>query len=221
VAGNRNNGKTTETARLNYIYKLGSGLNFSPAAGSYEPNVLCDDFTEPKKATPSTSDGFFAASTAFPIVTFEENMLILAESFMKQASPDPASALAALNTLRAYYATGAHVNTDYQSLGLNYAPYVLGDFAPTTGMDNNGTDDQNTALLREILEERYVTLIGQIEGWTDMRRTGNFLKIPLAAGKSDFPRRGLYSQVEVNTNPNVPSTGVGLYDPVAAFSTAY
>src|ERR1051325_2793820 len=77
----------------------------------------------------------------------------------------------------------------------------------------------NTALLREILEERYVSLIGQLEGFTDMRRTNNFLNIPLAAGKTDFPKRFLYSQIEVNTNPNVPKVNVGLYDPVNSFST--
>jgi hypothetical protein len=68
-----------------------------------------------------------------------------------------------------------------------------------------------------------VTLIGQIEGWNDMRRTGNFLKLPLAAGKPDYPRRGLYSQIEINTNPNVlaASQNVTLYSPVDAFTTAY
>ena len=88
-------------------------------------------------------------------------------------------------------------------------------------MENLDNIDPNTALLREILEERYVTFIAQIEGFNDERRTGNFLKLPTAPGKPNYPERSLYSQIEVNTNPNVPSTGVGLFDKVAAFSTAY
>jgi len=219
----RNNAKTDETARLNYIYWPGGGLNFHPGTVAYEPNVICDDFTEPQQSWPSTSDGFFAATASFPLVTYQENLLILAEAYMKQATPDPTNALAALNTLRTYYNNGApHVNPDYATgYTYNYTPYVYADFG-TGGIDNNGTDTQDQALLREILEERYITLLGQIEGWNDMRRTGNFLKIPLAAGKADFPRRLLYSQGEVTTNSkNVPSSGVGLYDPVASFSTAY
>jgi len=218
--GSRNNGKTDETARLNYIYLPGSGYNFPPAPNTYEPNILCDfDW-----GNPTNQNGFFGGSTSFPIATFQENTLILAEAYMKQANPDPASALATLNTLRAYYATGAHIDAGYLPLGYNYAPYVYGDFA-AGGMENADNIDQNQALLREILEERYVTLIGQIEGWNDMRRTGNFLNLPLAAGKPDYPRRGLYSQIEANTNPNCAAliaTGkVGLYDPVTSFTSSY
>jgi len=219
--GNRNNLKTDETARLNYIYYPGGGLEFAPGSVAYEPNVLCDDFTEPQQSWPSTADGFFAATASFPLVTFQENALILAEANAKLGNTQPA--IDALNVLRAYYATGAHVNPDYAAnYTYKYAPYVYADFAPTTGIDNNGTDTQDQALLREILEERYLTLLGQIEGWNDMRRTGNFLKITLPAGKTDFPRRLLYSQGEVTTNgKNVPTSGVGLFDPVTSFSTAY
>ena len=212
VDGNRNNSKTDETARLNYYYYPGGGLVLNDVL--YEPNVQCDfdwDVT-------SDQNGFFGGTTSFPMVTFEENLLILAEAYAK--SNDPDNALTSLNSLRAYYATGAHVNSGYLSFGYQYQPYVYDDFAPG-GLDNMDNIAQDQALLREILEERYVTLIGQIEGYNDMRRTGNFLNIPLPTGKSDFPRRALYSQNEVNANPNVPSTGVGLFDPVTAFADSY
>jgi len=292
VPGSRNNAKTDETARLNYLYYPGSGLNFAATPGTYEPNVQCDfDW-----GNPTNQNGFFGGTTAFPILTFQENTLILAEAYMKQSTPDPVSALAALNSLRAYYNTGAHVNSGYTTTSLSgtitassgsilivgdaktkfttelavnaqlvdakgnvigtvasiaddhdltltknsaidlpagssyqryrsvYLPYVYADFAPG-GIDNNGTDSQSQALLREILQERYVTLIGQIEGWNDMRRTGNFLNLPLPAGKTQYPLRGLYSQIEQNTNPNcyklVNASGYGLYEPVPAFSSPY
>ncbi|MEO8472444.1 MAG: SusD/RagB family nutrient-binding outer membrane lipoprotein [Chryseolinea sp.] len=213
TAISRNNSKTDETARLNYYYYPGGGLNFSEI--SYEPNVQCafDDWDNPED-----QDGFFGGKTSFPIVTFEENQLILAEAYAKNSDVD--NALASLNLLRAYYATGAHVNSGYLSLGYNYEAYTSSDFEPG-GIENGDNIAMDKALLREILEERYVTLIGQIEGYNDMRRTGNLLNIPLPAGKTDFPKRGLYAQNEVNTNPNVPTSSVGLYDPVTAFSTPY
>jgi len=218
----RGNAKTNENGRLNYYYApfaYWEGLN---TAATYDPNVLCNfDW-----GTPLRFDGFFGGVTPFPILTFQENQLILAEAYMKQATPSPVDGLAALNSVRAYYNTGAQYGTSTgyvndPDLGQGfYLPYVLTDFAPG-GIDNNGTDSQNNALLREILEERYFTLIGQLEGYTDIRRTNNFLNIPNSPGKTDFPKRCLYSQIEVNTNPNVPSTGVGLYDPVPAFASPY
>lgn len=220
----RGNAKTNENGRFNYIYApyaYWGGLN---TGATYDPNVLVDfDW-----GTPSDYNGFFGATTSFPILTFEENTLILAEAYMKQAVPNPTNALAALNSLRQYYATGAqfgtstaYFNGDPDLGGAQYDDYLLADFLPL-GIENaSGAVTQNVALLREILEERYITLLGQLEGYTDMRRTNNFLKIPIVAGKTDFPRRYLYSQIEVNTNPNVPKSGVGLYDPVPAFATAY
>jgi hypothetical protein len=216
-ANSRNNAKTDETARLNYIYYPGGGLIFGQGAISYEPNVLSnfDGW-----GNPVNQDGFFGGVTSFPIVTFQENQLILAEAYAKSGSA--VNALASLNALRTYYATGAHVNSGYLPMGNNYAQYVYADFAPG-GMENADNIAQDQALLREILEERYVTLIGQIEGWNDMRRTGNFLNLPVATGKPDYPRRGLYSQIEINTNPNVLklSQEVTLYTPVTSFSTTY
>jgi len=231
----RGNSKTIENGRLNYYYapiNTFGGLN---TGATYDPNVLVDfDW-----GNPSAWNGFFGATTSFPILTFQENQLILAEAYMKQATPDPTNALGALNSLRQYYAAGGpFAKTVYYTgtpnwrisssltisgadvSGVLYDDYALADFAPG-GIDNNGTDDQNTALLREILEERYVTLIGQIEGFNDERRTHNFLGIPTAPGKPNYPERCLYSQIEVNTNPNVPSTGVGLFDKVPSFKTPY
>ncbi len=212
--------KTNENGRFNYYYApfaYWGGLN---TGAKYDPNVLVD-FDWP---TTADQNGFFGATTSFPLVTFEENQLILAESNAKLAND--ADALAALNKVREYYATGAQFGTstayvsDPDLGGVKYDDYVTADFAPG-GMKNADNVTANTALLREILTERYLTLIGQLEGFTDIRRTNNFLKIPLAAGKTDFPKRFLYSQIEVNTNPNVPKDNVGLFDPLPAFKTPY
>jgi hypothetical protein len=226
----RGNGKTNENGRFNYYYApyvYYGGLN---TGAKYDPNVVCsEDAGVPWNkffGFPAvTYDGAYGCSTPFPILTYVENQLILAEANAKLGNFNPA-ALKALNNVRDYYNTGALFGTstgyitDADLGGVYYSDYVMADFAPG-GMANNGVDDQNTALLREILEERYVSFIGQIEGWNDERRTHNFLNLPTAPGKPSYPERLLYSQIEVNTNPNVPSTGVGLFDKVASFSTAY
>lgn len=209
----RNNAKTNEEARLNFLYFPGGGLNI--AAIDYEPNVLCDfDW-----GSGDDYQGFFGCDAPFPLVTFEENALILAEASIK--ANDFAGALDALNTLRAYYATGAHVRDGYAAdFPPQYDDYDAADFAPG-GMENeDGNLTANNALLREILEERYITLTGQLEGFNDVRRTGNLVGVPIKAGATSIPARLLYPQSELNTNKNVP-TGKGLFDPTTANATAY
>lgn len=196
----RDNAKTKEAARLNYYYFPGGGLNF--ASISYEPNVLWDS----DWGSGEGYDGFFGAVTPFPMVTFEENALIRAEALAK--SNDFAGALASLNQLRSYYNTGAHVGTGYAAdYDFLYEDYLITDFAPG-GIENADGIAPIDALLREILEERYVTLIGQLEGFNDIRRTGNALGVPVKVGSPTIPQRLLYPQSELNTNPNVPTAGL-------------
>ncbi|GHN00637.1 hypothetical protein WSM22_21260 [Cytophagales bacterium WSM2-2] len=229
----RGNIKTVENGRFNFYYApvtYWGGLN---TGADYDPNVFCSSGEDGTVNWPKlygmpddvTRDGFFSATMSFPILTFQENALIKAEANAKSGNLQPA--IDALNSVRAYYRLGSFFGTSTAYIndpdlgGIKYDDYILADFAPS-GIENTDNVAQDKAILREILEERYITLIGQIEGYNDMRRTDNFLKIPVAAGKSDFPRRFLYSQVEINTNPKTPSGDqVGLYVPVASFATAY
>ena len=78
--------------------------------------------------------------------------------------------------------------------------------------DENGFPDSNATgdtLLEQILEEKYITLVGEIVTFHDLRRTRNFIGVPNkttgSTGASDFPQRFLYPQSEVDTNSNVPS----------------
>jgi len=207
----KGNSKTNETARFEFFYQV--GLN----TGGLDPNVLVDfDW-----GNPSDQNGFFGASMPFPLVTFEENQLILAESYIK-GNHDLNDALSALNAHRAYLNTGANIGTGYLPDGSKYLPYVLADFLPG-GMVNpvsSGLSQEN-ALLTEILKEKYVTLIGQIEQFNDVRRTHNFLKIPPTTG-SKLPQRFLYPQDEINTNPNTPKLSAGdLFTVTTVNSTPY
>ena len=78
--------------------------------------------------------------------------------------------------------------------------------------DANGFPDSNATgdmLLKQILEEKFITLVGEIVTFHDLRRTRYFLGVPNkttgSVGASDFPKRFLFPQSEVDTNPNLPS----------------
>ena len=196
----RGDAKTDETARFEYLYQ--SGLNTS----GLDPNVLSnfDGW-----GNPASQDGFFAGETSFPLVTFEENQLILAEALMKNSTPDATAALQALNKHRQYMATGGYINSGYLPDGHRYDDYDLSDFTPG-GMANPTASGltQEQALLRKILEEKYVSMVGQIEQFNDVRRTKNLLGIPPTTG-AKLPQRLLYPQDEINTNPNTPKLVAG------------
>ncbi|OAQ39070.1 hypothetical protein A5893_10365 [Pedobacter psychrophilus] len=156
------------------------------------------------------------------LLNYRENQLILAESYMKKANADPNSALVALNTVRDYYNNSGYVASGYYSFGKSYQPYLLTDFAPGE-IENpalTGTT-VNQALLKEIIEERYVSLIGQIEQFTDVRRTKNLLGIAPVSG-TILPQRFLYPQSELNTNTNTPKLVTGdLFKPLTSNTSAY
>lgn len=207
---NRNNAKTNEGARLNWYYQ--QGLN----TASVEPNVLSARETGFSwgVASDGSEDGFFAADAPFPLVTFEENQLILAESQARLGQTAPA--LASLNLLRSFYNDGGFIPEGWYSAGLRYDPYVLADFN-SGGIENRaGTVSAEQALLREIIEERYITFYGQLEGFNDIRRTANLLRIPANTG-TQIPRRFLYSQAEINANSSAPRPAPDLFTPTAIF----
>jgi hypothetical protein len=194
----RGNIKTNETARFNFyyipgggIYNNGTELNFQSAADGW---VATDSL-----------DGFFGTDTPFPLVTFEENMLILAESRARLG--DLPGALAALNTVRRYLDRGDNISPGYYKFGLNYEEYLLLDFTPGIGIANPEGLPVEQALLKEILEEKYITLLGRIEVFNDIRRTDNLIGVPTNREDNQIPQRFLYPQSELNTNPNTPRLG--------------
>ena len=147
----------------------------------------------------NTSDGArFAQTTSFPLVSYYENQLILAESYAK--SGNDASALVNLNNVR-------------KELGKEY------DMA--NGFPNSSaTGDE---LLKQILEEKYITLVGEVVTFHDLRRTGNLLAVPLkeTAASTTFPQRFLYTQGEVDTNSNIPNPQPGFFDKTSVLGKPY
>lgn len=167
AANNRNNAKTDETGRFNYFFTAASsGSDYGIRIG----------------------EGFSAPGAGYPLVTYSENQLILAEAYARKNQSE--LALEALNSHRATLAA---------QFGGKYDAYTAADI-PTGG------------LLKEILTERYVTFIGQIEAFNDARRTNNALSLPIKGnGATTIPQRFLYPQSEVNTNTNTPSPLPGLF----------
>lgn len=170
----RGDDKTDETARFNWYY-----VKQPEVYNSY--------------ADPNTVDGMFTAGASFPLVTYVENQLIIAEANHRLGEVD--KALAALNDARAAhdvkYGTGD---------GTTYAAYEMGDFV------------NDAALLEEIIEEKYVSMYAQIEAFTDMRRTKNVIGVPINNGGA-IPERFFYPQSEINSNTNTPSPIPGLFEP--------
>lgn len=171
----RGNAKTDETARHAFYY---SGTN------------------------PNFDDGMFAQTASFPLVTFEENQLILAEALATNGAGVDADALAALNTVRA---------TNTAKYGTTYDAYVEADFDAGAIANPNNLSPKE-ALLAEIHMEKWIALYGQIEGFTDIRRTNNAIGVPINDG-SQFPERFIYPQNEINTNKNTPSPLPSLFTP--------
>ena len=139
----RGNAKTNEATRHNY-YKIDetSGESNLGVIGQFEP---------------------------MPMVTYFENQLIKAEA----AARTGGDGLGHLNDYRAWLAGGGRLNatfTDSAGLaGIQYDAYVDADFA-SGGMENSDGVDAATALLREIIEERYVSGFGTYMPFNDHRR---------------------------------------------------
>jgi len=107
----RGNSKTNETARFRYLYRSGTDINYNNVGGA------------------------FYKTTAFPLITYAENLLILTEADYRLNGFN--AGLARLNTYRAWLNTGAHLSSTYAVAGTyKYDPYVAADFG-TGGIENS------------------------------------------------------------------------------------
>lgn len=189
--GNRNNTKTNEDARLKYYRIGGSSAN--------------SEFGVARKDAP------------MPLVTYEENLLILAEAGLRLSALGFTTALTRLNQLRAVLRTNLGLPAMPPTGGtILYTDYLAADFAPL-GIENPGSLTPDKALMKEIIEERYVTLYGTILPFNDARRlrkNENDVNVPIpftTTTATMHPERVIYAQNEINANPNVPSPIPTLY----------
>jgi starch-binding outer membrane protein, SusD/RagB family len=188
AVGSRNNAKTTEDARGKYYNIVGTSS--------------------------TTEKGVAATKSPMPLVIFEENLLTLAESGLR--TKGVAEGLLQLNKVRAYLATKAAFTPLLSTDTIKYDAYVAADFA-AGGIENKDNLAEDKALLREIIEERYVSLYGQILPFNDFRRlakTDAALRPPVPFNTpvaTKYPERLIYAQTEINANPNLPKPLPDIY----------
>ncbi|MEQ9402038.1 MAG: SusD/RagB family nutrient-binding outer membrane lipoprotein [Cyclobacteriaceae bacterium] len=184
-ANTRNHAKTDETARRNYLYIDGDG---------------------------GSANGIDAALEPMPLVTYEENLLIWAECLIRTgtAGSNNQAAIDKLNELRTYLRSGNAFTNVSGSDPFTYDDYVLADFQ-NGGIENGDNIAVDRAILREIIEERYVTGYTTYIPFNDLRRlrandSDVLLPIPFnTATNTTHVERLLYPNAEVQSNPNIPS----------------
>ncbi len=160
----KGNAKTEETARYNY-YVASNGLSINTSAG-----------------------GFASVSASFPVISFVEVQLIIAETATANADK-----LTALNKVRAHNAT---------KFSSTYDAYVAADFE-AGGMANRGLSTAD-AMKMEILLEKYCSVIG-LPTYQDVLRTNNFIGVPIKSSETTkIPQRFIYPSTEESSNSNFP-----------------
>jgi hypothetical protein len=184
----RGNAKTDETGRYNYLFRT-TDLGV-------QPNV----------------NAWAAQDAPSQLVTYEENLLILAEAGFRSSGFD--EGLARLNAYRQHLSSGGYFpNADPSDI--QYDNYEAADFQ-AGGIENAEGLSQDDALLREILEERYITFFGQIEVFNDTRRTEReeTVRVPVTPNVGDeLPQRFLYPTTEIDRNNNVPDPVPNFFEP--------
>lgn len=196
---NSANTKTNEQALYNHYIKAGI-----VAPGSLDPN---------------TTDGAFTADAPHPIITSYENQLILAEAYARLGQLN--LALDALNNVRSDLAKGYINGKTFSAVNRRYDAYVITDFAASGLANPTKSATVQSALLYEIISQRYIVFLMQYEAFNDYRRLASAvpvvqLPIPLYVG-SRKPLRFIYPQEEINANPNVPKPVPDQFVPVSLF----
>lgn len=206
----RNHAKHNEADRFLYYYQP-----FEFYGSGYEP-AFVNDFDW------GTTNGIFGND--FPLVTYGEMLLIIAEAEARNTGLS--AGVTAYNDYRTLINSGYGFTTNNDGVSVSnyygltfggtwlFDQFVDADFNPGGLEDPNSTASSPVnALLREIYEERYVYFSGNIESFTDFRRTDNIAEIVLKSGFTGTPQRMLYPQNEVNSNVNVPSPLPSVTDP--------
>jgi hypothetical protein len=195
---------STNTENLYYQFTVDERDGYLGATGSHLVNLLTG-VTARAIATPGdaeryanyftqdggnvtlnvANDGYFGETVPMNIISYEEVKLIEAEAANRTGD---AGDVTAFNELRAHLASR------------------FGGSFPDTASASGSAD-----LLKEIIEEKYITLVGELQPFHDIRRTNNMLNVPPKTGTA-IPQRFIYPQVEIDANPSTPSPLPGLFD---------
>jgi hypothetical protein len=187
----RGNSKTDETARSGYSYVVETdGISNSGIIEQFEPQNL---------------------------VSYAENALILAEAGARTQGFD--TGLGHLNDYRAWLSTGDFFNASFDTLPYQYDAYVSADFM-SGGMENADGIDQTRALLREIVEERFISGFltwMPFEDHRRLRKDDSDIVVPFPVNDpsaSGHVQRLPYASDELNANSNAPASDPGIFTKV-------
>jgi hypothetical protein len=165
---------TTDPRRTFYAKLLGT-LYVGTPAGSEDANA--------------SGLGTYNNSASAPVVlsSYAEMQFIKAECYMKQAVPDPVSAVAAYKAAVAasVLAVTAAANTTWLNTYIN-------------------AETSATITLKKIIEQKYLAMYSTVVPFDDYRRTGFPVLTPVA-GAGAIPARFPYPQTEVSYNNNTPA----------------
>ncbi len=200
------NSKTNEEGRYKYYfiddqnYNAGTELNY---------------YSNFDWGTGEGNDGKFGTETPFRLLTYEENLLILAEAQARLNQLGPA--LTALNDERAYMRSGGYASpvsqnyADPNQYSIQYDDYAAADFQAGGELYDNVSEQ--SSLITEIVKEKYIALCGLIEPFNDIRREDNARRIGLQPSTgSQLPQRFLIPQTEISSNSSVPKPQPTLFD---------
>lgn len=194
-------------SRMSHLQSL-----LDPAGPDYRGNAKTDEtarnnYYEIKEASAGANQGVVAEYEPQPIITYRENLLILAEAGMRTQGFQ--TGLDRLNEFREYLNNGGWINDNFINDPFSYMPYETADFEPG-GIENEDGVSADNALLREILEERYVSGYMSIMAFDDARRlrksdSGLAVNFPLNTPTANaHPERMIYPSSELTTNSNAP-----------------
>ena len=156
----------------------------------------------------NTVDGFGAIAEPLDVITAREVQLILAESLARTG--DTEGAIAALNTARNIWEAKLGLGDDV------YEDYEADDFEED-GIAATAGETAANSLLLEILEEKFVSVIGT-PSYYDVLRTDNLLGVRIkGTGTTMIPQRFLYPQTERSSNSSLPEELPGLFEPLPLY----
>lgn len=142
------------------------------------------------------------------LVTYQENLLILAEAGAR--TQGFATGLQHLNDMRTVLSSGALFNSSVSSLTMQYDAYVSADF-DSGGIENEDGIAADRALLKEIIEERYLSGFMTYMPYDDNRRlkkSDSDLMVPFELNtptQTANVERFIYPNDETESNTSAPA----------------
>ncbi len=224
TAFNRNS-KTNDQALYNHLFKVGvytSGLDPNTVDGAFQGDshhpILSYYENQLILAEAQARLGTGAANLQAAVDALNSVRADLVSGLTPPIVPPPGVQLEVSASIYGNPVATKYIKSGTKGVSggqMQYDPYVLADFVPSAGLADAGQGSQQKNIIYEILATKYTLNNLQYEAFNDLRRTQvvtPVVKLPIPFNTptaTQYPARFIYSQNEINTNPNVPKTGGG------------